>query len=158
MAEQGKLASDLFKGRPYPPGAYKFVLKALEFSVRRLPERRHISGRELLAGIADYARQLYGPLSAEVFKSWGIKDTMDFGEIVFDLVKWNLLSRRDEDTKEDFRSTSDFSEAFENNYNYLCDFRVVRNGQYPHAVPLPQKEKGKDLGGGTHTVYLTDEP
>jgi len=153
MDESEKMTSDLFKGRPYRPAAYKFVLRALEFSIRRLPERRHVSGQELLAGIRDYGRQTYGPLAAEVFRSWGINETLDFGEIVFDLVQWKLLSRRDEDHKEDFRSNTDLAEAFEAGYNYLCDFRVVRDSVYPHAVPVETKEQRKDSGGG-QTLFL----
>lgn len=148
MAEQEKINANLFRGQPYRPAAYKFVLRALEYTIRRLPERRHITGQELLAGIYDYAREQYGPLTAEVFESWGVKATMDFGEIVFDLVRWNLLSRREEDRKDDFRSGTDFGEVFERGYNYLSDFRVVRDARFPHAVPLKVKEKRQDASGG----------
>src|SRR5262249_13094948 len=53
---------------------YGFVVAALEWTVRHLPAdrqtdpvRRHLSGAELLAGIAAFARQEFGPLAPAVF-------------------------------------------------------------------------------------------
>jgi uncharacterized repeat protein (TIGR04138 family) len=147
VADLEKIAPELFMGRPYAPEAYRFVLRALEFSVRRLPKRRHVSGQELLVGICDCARQTYGPLGSEVFRSWGVEKPLDFGRIVFDLVEWKLLSRREEDRVEDFDVDVDFEKAFEGEYNYLCDFHVIRNSHYPHAIPKnPPKDNPKSGG------------
>ncbi|HET6203805.1 MAG TPA: Minf_1886 family protein [Planctomycetota bacterium] len=102
----------------YPPIAYAFVLEALEHTIRSTGregakgEERHVSGRELLAGIRGYAAQEFGPLARAVLDSWSIRRTEDFGEIVFNLVEEKLLSRREEDSKADFAGGFDFGEAF----------------------------------------------
>jgi len=152
VADLEKIAPELFMGQPYPPEAYKFVLRALEFSVRRLPKRRHISGQELLVGICDCARQNYGPLGYEVFRSWGIGKPLDFGTIVFDLVNWKLLSRREEDRVEDFDVEVDFEKVFEGEYNYLCDFNVIKDSHFPHAV-LKNQPKDHPQSGGQSAAF-----
>ena len=96
----------------YKQGAYFFVFSALEYTVKKLPERRHITGRELLEGIAEYARNQYGPLAKSVFKSWGITRTIDFGKIVFDLVDSKLMGKTAEDKLEDFEGVYDFNSEF----------------------------------------------
>ena len=45
----------------YPREAYLFLFGALEYKLKQLEERRHISGQELIGGIRDYAAELYGP-------------------------------------------------------------------------------------------------
>ena len=97
----------------YKPEAYLFVLAALHFSVSQLPEHRHITGRELLAGIRVYALDQFGPLARQVFGHWGITSTLDFGRIVFSLVEEKLLGKTEEDSLADFKGVYDFAEAFD---------------------------------------------
>ena len=103
----------------YPAIAYAFVLEALEHTIRATGrekskgELRHVSGRELLEGIRGFARKEFGPLARSVLDVWNIRRTEDFGEIVFNLVEEKLLSRREEDSKEDFAGGYDFSKAFD---------------------------------------------
>jgi len=96
--------------RRYTREAYGFVVAALGETVRALPperledpERRHLSGRELLAGVVSLARREFGPLAATVFREWGVRASEDVGEIVFELVRAGQLSARPEDTMNDFR-------------------------------------------------------
>jgi len=124
-----------FEGREYRPSAYEFVLCALGFTLHRLGKHRHVTGQELLAGILEYAREKYGPLGAEVFHSWGIRQSLDFGEIVWDLIDLKLLSRRKEDRKEDFDDGGDFQRYYEEGYDYLSLFHVVKDSIFPHALP-----------------------
>ncbi len=77
---------------------------------------RHVTGQEVLAGMREHARTLFGPLAAQVWRSWGVHDTLDWGRIVFLLVEAGLLNRQDTDTIEDFRSGFDFEEAFVRGY------------------------------------------
>ncbi len=63
-----------------------------------------------------YARDLFGPLAAQVWRSWGIQDTLDWGRIVFLLVEAGMLNRQETDTLEDFRSGFDFDEEFVRGY------------------------------------------
>lgn len=98
--------------RRYRPQAYLFVLAALHVTVGRLPEPRHITGRELLEGIRLYGLDQFGPLTAQVLAHWGVHTTEDFGEIVFHLVEAKLLGKTEEDSLEDFKGVYDFAAAF----------------------------------------------
>jgi uncharacterized repeat protein (TIGR04138 family) len=106
----------------YRPHAYQFIFEALDFSIDKLGRQqktgldRHISGQELLAGVRDYAKDQFGLLARVVFEYWGVKSTQDFGEIVFNLVEHELLSRRESDSREDFREGFDFRKTFEDEY------------------------------------------
>lgn len=102
----------------YDSEAYFFVRDALDFTVQPLNDaskekkERHVTGQELLEGIRKYTLQEYGPTSLSVLKSWGIKQTSDFGEIVFNLVNTGKLGCNESDKKEDFTNGYDFTDAF----------------------------------------------
>lgn len=100
----------------YSDDAYAFVMDGLDHTVRALPERRHVSGQELLAGLCRFARDRYGMMSYDVLCSWGIRRGRDVGEIVFQLVDAGILSRRDEDTREDFDTPLDLKQVLEERY------------------------------------------
>jgi uncharacterized repeat protein (TIGR04138 family) len=100
----------------YDERAYLWVLAALEFCQQRLTERRHLTGPELAAGCRDLALQRYGVLAREVLAHWGVRDTLDIGEIVFTLVDVGLLMKQPNDTREDFIGVYDFAEAFDRDY------------------------------------------
>jgi uncharacterized repeat protein (TIGR04138 family) len=101
----------------YDREAYRFVMAALEHTVENLSERRHVDGTELLKGIRDVARERFGMMAPTVFKAWGINQTEDFGHIVFNLVEGGVLSKRDEDSVDDFRDGFDFATAFAPEYD-----------------------------------------
>lgn len=96
--------------------AYSFVMAALHFAVSKLAKTRHISGKELLEGIRDYALQQYGPMARTVLNYWGIYETKDFGLVVFELVEAGILRKQPEDKIEDFEGVYDFKEAFDKGY------------------------------------------
>ena len=96
----------------FPSRAYMFVLIALEYSVSRLPRRRHLTGQELSHGIAEFARQQFGLLARDVLEGWGLKSTADFGEIVYILIEHGILSKTEEDSPEDFVGVFDFGTEF----------------------------------------------
>jgi uncharacterized repeat protein (TIGR04138 family) len=96
--------------------AYVFVLEALEYTVSTLEIRRHVSGRELLEGITDFARQKYGLLAFTVLESWGIRSTADFGAAVFHLVEAGILARRECDSMEEFDDVFDLEAALTKDY------------------------------------------
>ncbi len=96
--------------------AYLFVLAALEFSQAQLPERRHISGRELAASCRDLALERFGVMSRLVLEHWGVTSTSDIGDIVFTLVDLGMLISQPNDTREEFSRVFDFSDAFEREY------------------------------------------
>jgi uncharacterized repeat protein (TIGR04138 family) len=100
----------------YEESAYIFVLAALNHVLERLPQPRHISGRELAEGVRDLALERFGPMARTVLEHWGIERTEDVGGIVFALVECNVLMKQDEDTPADFVNVFDFDEAFESQY------------------------------------------
>jgi uncharacterized repeat protein (TIGR04138 family) len=102
----------------YAKNAYYFVRRALDFAVQSLTSKSrknvgHISGAQLLEGFRVYALEQFGPMAATVFESWGLRETMDIGNIVFNLVEYDVLGKTDKDSPEEFKDVFDFSEAFE---------------------------------------------
>jgi uncharacterized repeat protein (TIGR04138 family) len=101
--------------------AYFFIYEALAYTQKALgrdgpnltPAQRHVSGQELVNGIREYAAQMFGPLAPTVFRSWRVRRTEDFGEIVFNLVEHGLLGKTEKDMREDFAGGFDFDQAFE---------------------------------------------
>lgn len=98
----------------YEVEAYNFVLLAFNFSMSKFDEHRHITGKELLDGIKEYALDQYGPMARTVLEHWGITKTEDFGIIVFNLVDNGLLGKSETDSIDDFKDVFDFSIAFDN--------------------------------------------
>ena len=115
MTEQGmleRIRNVVEKDPRFPPEAYRFVFEALDFTVRSLGIRRHISGVELLEGIRDYSLKQFGGMTRTVFRMWGIEKTADFGDIVFNMVEEGLMGKTDTDRRKDFENIYDFAEAF----------------------------------------------
>ena len=102
--------------------AYLFVLASLEFCQARLPERRHITGRELCLACRDLALDRFGLMSRLVLEHWGVRGSSDIGDIVFTLVELGLLISQPNDTRDDFVGVFDFDRAFEQDYpwNSAC--------------------------------------
>jgi uncharacterized repeat protein (TIGR04138 family) len=67
---------------------------------------------ELLDGLRQLGLQQFGPLARCVFERWGVYTTEDFGEIVFNLIDAELLSRRPTDSRLDFADGFDFQSTF----------------------------------------------
>ena len=100
----------------YHVEAFFLVLEGLEFAMRKLPARRHVTGAELLDGIATFLLEEYGPLAYHVLTSWGVKETRDVGEIVFLMIKKGLLAKTDHDSIENFRDVFSFKEVLGRNF------------------------------------------
>ena len=106
------LAPILEADKRYSVEAYLFVREGLDHTVSQLEKPRHVTGQELLDGIREYALREFGPVAKRVLSEWGIKECIDFGNIVFNLVNHGLLGKTEEDTIEDFMDGYDFHEAF----------------------------------------------
>ncbi len=112
-----ELEKILAKDARYGREAYLFVREALDHTQRELGrppknEIRHVTGQQLLAGAREYALAQYGPMALAVLQEWGLRSGEDIGEIVFNMVEANLLAKTDEDSREDFKGSYDFEEAF----------------------------------------------
>lgn len=106
--------------RRYNRNAYLFIRQGLDHTFRELKKRdsermrrsSHVSGRELLEGLRDYALDQFGPLAKTVLENWGVRRCSDFGEVVFNLIEYNVFSKTESDRREDFSEVFDFEEAF----------------------------------------------
>ena len=98
----------------YKPDAYEFVLDGLSFTQKKLKKTAHVSGAQLAGGLRDYAINQYGALASEVLAYWGISQTQDFGNIVFNMIEKKLLAKTQEDSLHDFEAVYDFKTAFSN--------------------------------------------
>jgi uncharacterized repeat protein (TIGR04138 family) len=105
----------------YKVEAYIFVMTALEYTLAKMRRAGHLTGRELLEGLRDYARAKFGLMAKTVFEHWGVTRTEDFGVIVFNLVDRGILGKTEEDSLEDFKDVYDFSEAFEKGYDWKVE-------------------------------------
>lgn len=106
------------KHKKYKIDAYTFVLTALNYTMEKLKRKGHLAGKELLEGIKDFAIQEYGRMSKTVFEHWGVKNTEDFGQIVFNMVEEGILGKTEADSINDFRNVYDFKQVFEKNFKY----------------------------------------
>lgn len=126
--------------------AYVFLFDALDKTVKSTGRdsesgtTRHVSGQELLDGMRVHATRTFGPLAAQVWRTWGIKSTLDWGQIVFNLVENELLRRQETDSLEDFRDGYDFDEVF------VASYRPA----LPTELGALPKSPAKDQGTGGH--------
>ena len=102
--------------------AYLFVLSALEYCQARLPERRHIAGRELAVACRDLALERFGVLARMVLEHWGVRSSADIGDVVFTLVELELLMSQATDSRDEFLEVFDFDQAFERDYPWCAQF------------------------------------
>jgi uncharacterized repeat protein (TIGR04138 family) len=100
----------------YAPEAYAFVMESLDYTVQSLAERRHVSAAELVDGLLRAAGERYGMLAFTVLQKWGIAGGPDVGEIVFQLIEAGILSRREEDSRDEFDVIGDFRADLEDRY------------------------------------------
>jgi uncharacterized repeat protein (TIGR04138 family) len=120
----GLMDSILQRDTRFDERAYAFVLAALEYLQSRLPERRHVDGRELAHAVRELALEQFGVLSGLVLRHWGIRSTADLGDIVFALVETGLLMSQSSDRRLDFVDVYDFDEAFEEGYPWSAGHLV----------------------------------
>lgn len=112
----------------YPLGAFLFVHRGLDFTVRRehgeiddreapdddpqIRESRHVTGRRLCEGLRDYAVKEYGLMARTVLRRWNIRTSKDFGRIVFEMIESGLMHKTPNDCLDDFVGVYDFDDAF----------------------------------------------
>jgi uncharacterized repeat protein (TIGR04138 family) len=117
----------------YSPEAFRFLFEALSYAVKLAGKEgaegseRHVTGQEVLAGMRACARDMFGPLAPEVWRSWGVQTSLDWGRIVFLLVEAGMLKRQEQDSLDDFQQGFDFEEAFV--AGYKADLKGHAEGQ-----------------------------
>ena len=101
----------------YARDAYAFIRESLDHTQKQFSKEnrgalRHITGQELLEGIRQVALNQFGPMAVTVLEEWGIRNSRDFGEIVFNMVEIELLAKTENDNRDDFSHGYDFTDAF----------------------------------------------
>ncbi len=106
----------------FSPDTYAFVYEVIDFTMKAsvnpdapLSERtatHHVTARQLLDGLHDYALQEFGPMARLTLKRLGLASCSDFGDTVFNLVNSKLLITQSRDKREDFNTGYDFETAF----------------------------------------------
>jgi uncharacterized repeat protein (TIGR04138 family) len=133
----------------YAPDAYRFLFESLEHAIRLAGKEqqsgadRHVSGRELLAGIRSHAMSSFGPLTPSVWKLWGVGEPLDWGRMVFVLVENKLLNRQESDTLDDFREELDLEEVF------VKRWRPGVRGEHDPAGDAPARGEGRERYPGS---------
>jgi uncharacterized repeat protein (TIGR04138 family) len=120
------IAQLLSEDRRYKLEAYAFVFEALSYAQSELgmgkprgkssteegdvadDDERHLTGQQLCEAIRGFAQEQYGYMAKCVLNSWGVTETRDFGEIVFNLIRIGQMRKRAEDKVEDFDDVFDF--------------------------------------------------
>jgi uncharacterized repeat protein (TIGR04138 family) len=119
----------------YAYEAYEFVCDAVGYTQHRLgrhrdereardamsseaPHESHVSGEELVRGACQYATEQFGWMAAIVFKQWGIRVTDDIGEIVFNLISIEKLSKSERDDRHDFHALFDLHTLLNDDYEF----------------------------------------
>jgi uncharacterized repeat protein (TIGR04138 family) len=124
----------LREDRRYKFDAYVFVFEALRYAQEVMglgtdapneeddfseewsdepsaPTPRHLTGQELCEAIRRFALEQYGYMAKCVFNQWGVRETGDFGEIVFNLIRVGEMRKTPDDRREDFDDVFDFDEG-----------------------------------------------
>ena len=128
-----KLYEILENDSRYPLAAYAAIHKGLDFTMRMKRVVGHVDGQELAVGMAGYLKEEYGPFSRLLLNGWGIRSTLDFGRLVFNLVESGLMRKQETDSIEDFSEVYDFETVFNEPYDWLSQIR----GDLGLAAPKP---------------------
>lgn len=105
----------------YDRRAYQFVRQGLDHTVKEIkkadPKRAksslHVTGPELLNGLRGFAIDQYGPMARTVLENWGVRSCSGFGDLVYNLIEYNVFSKTENDRREDFSEIYTFEEAFD---------------------------------------------
>lgn len=121
------IAEIVRRDRRYAYEAYEFIFEALTHTqkrVGRIPvegqnpsEEHHVTGREIVEGAVDLARCEFGMLAKTVFQQWGVLRSDDLGEIVFNLIEANLLSKTERDHRSDFVGLCEMDHALSEGFS-----------------------------------------
>jgi uncharacterized repeat protein (TIGR04138 family) len=136
------LSKLLKNDKRYKFDAYVFVFEALNYAHENLglgqehtteeeepeapqPKRskrkieRHLTGQQLCEAIRLFAQEQFGLMAKPVLNSWGVRNTGDFGNIVFNLIEIGQMRKTKHDKREDFENVFDFETAL------VRDFKIV---------------------------------
>ncbi|WDQ15506.1 Minf_1886 family protein [Rhodopirellula sp. P2] len=113
----------------YKLEAYQFIREALQYAHENLDQigplgfgpsddpssdaPRHLTGQQLCEACRLYAVDQFGYLAQMVLENWGLRQTSDFGELVYNLIRIEQMRKSESDRREDFDNVYDFENAFQ---------------------------------------------
>lgn len=100
----------------YEEELYRFIMAGLEYTYQQQGEYRHVSGEELVRGLAAFAKEQYGVMAFTFLQKWGIRSTADFGAAVYQLIDEGILSKQEDDELSDFDNVLDLRDTLETRY------------------------------------------
>ncbi|MCA9148082.1 MAG: hypothetical protein KDA92_02220 [Planctomycetales bacterium] len=124
----------------YTIEAYEFVRDALAYAhdvmglgvanaaseASSSEAERHLTGQELCEAARRYALEQYGLMSQVVLGTWGIHATADIGEIVYNLIRVDLMRKSESDRREDFDDVYEFHRVFNDDFDFASSMRAPR--------------------------------
>lgn len=123
----------------YSVEAYEFIRDALGYAhdVMQLgvasssdddqaEKERHLTGQELCEASRRYAIEEYGLMAKVVLNNWGIYSTSDFGELVYNLIRVDMMRKSPSDQREDFNDVFDFDKAFLEDFDFAASLKSQR--------------------------------
>jgi uncharacterized repeat protein (TIGR04138 family) len=127
-----KIKEIIKKDPRYAPQAYQFVFEALDYTTNIFGKNqhkvqdldRHVTGKQLLEGIRQYALKQFGFMAITTFEQWGVKQDEDFGNIVFNLVDNGLMGKTESDRRDDFKNTYDFQKVFDQEFKFEGNYDI----------------------------------
>ncbi|HJQ80774.1 MAG TPA: Minf_1886 family protein [Lacipirellulaceae bacterium] len=123
LDQEHPLTELLRRDRRYHRDAYFFIFEALKHAQENMgmgqsstseeeeEAERHVTGQQLCEAIRQYAVQQFGLMAKSVLNEWGVRNTGDFGEIVFNLIDVKLMRKTESDRREDFDNVFDFDDG-----------------------------------------------
>ncbi|HMO16032.1 MAG TPA: hypothetical protein PKD64_13630 [Pirellulaceae bacterium] len=77
---------------------------------------RHVTGQQLCEAIRQHALRQFGFMARVVMNQWGIYNTTDFGNIVYNMIDAGLMSCSEHDRQSDFDNVFDFENEFDRDF------------------------------------------
>lgn len=127
LNSRNKIKEIIKKDARYSLQAYQFIFEALDYTTNMLGKNqhkttdvdRHVTGKQLMEGIKQYAIKHFGFMTLTVFEQWGINQDIDFGNIVFNLVESGLMGKTDKDSLDDFKNNYDMKKVFDEEFKFI---------------------------------------
>jgi len=121
---EDKLRDVLARHPRYAREAYEFISEALAYTSQALDKQGHVSGQELCEGARQLALERFGYLARTVLESWGVRETDDFGRLVYIMIEADLLRKADTDSIDDFHDLYDFRQGFDESFRIELEPRA----------------------------------
>lgn len=111
-----KLAAE--RDGKYPIAAICYVSKCLSRLLLKnaaetgARQTSHVTGQAVCEALRESLLDDYGVFAQDVLARWNIRETNDFGNIIYLLIDVGMLSASEKDSRSDFVDVFDFTKAF----------------------------------------------